>query len=309
MSNLNDAAGLRMPYGKTGSQFDTEFEPATGTIWGYMNPRGTPCFNMGMLKDIRAHDSALEANHGQVNVAGEPYRASYYVLASRKPEVFNLGGDLALFVLLIKTGDREALAHYARLCIDDLYPRMQNFFCPNLTTISLVQGDALGGGLECALSSNVIVAEESAQLGLPEVLFNLFPGMGALSLLTRRIGMRAAEEFILSGHIMSAAAMHERGIVDVLAKDGEGEATTRDWILRNARRQNAMQALFRTRQLVHPITRQELDSITDLWVEAALRLRERDLKMMNRLVRSQVRRMESGHPADVTEQLVAEAIA
>ena len=44
-----------------------------------------------------------------------------------------------------------------------------------MTTISLVQGDALGGGFESALSSDIIVAEESAQLGLPEILFNLFP--------------------------------------------------------------------------------------------------------------------------------------
>jgi DSF synthase len=311
MSNMSDAVGLRLPYGKANSQFETAFEPATGTIWGYMNPEERPCFSLGLLRDIRAHDNALASNRGQVNIDDETYGASYYVLASRKRGIFNLGGDLALFALLIKTGDRDALAHYARLCIDNLYPRMQNFFCPNLTTISLVQGDALGGGLECALSSNIIIAEESAQLGLPEVLFNLFPGMGALSQLTRRIGMRAAEEFILSGRTMPAAEMHACGIVDVLAKDGEGEAATRDWISRNAKRQNAVQALFRARQFVHPITRQELDSIADLWVEAAFRLRDRDLKMMNRLVRSQVRRMESGHPvaSDNIEEPATEAVA
>ncbi len=63
------------------------------------------------------------------------------------PGVFNLGGDLALFVLLIKSREREALAHYAKLCIDNVYARVQNYHCPWLTTISLVQGDALGGGL------------------------------------------------------------------------------------------------------------------------------------------------------------------
>ena len=61
-------------------------------------------------------------------------------------------------------------------------------------------------------------------MGLPEILFNLFPGMGAYSLLARRIGLRAAEELILSGKVLPAAKLHEMGIVDVLAKDGEGEA-------------------------------------------------------------------------------------
>jgi len=173
MSNMRDALGLCVPYGRANSQYQTEFEPATSTVWGYFKPKGTACFSLGLLKDIREHDDALAANGGQIDFNGQFTKVKHYVLASRTPKVFNLGGDLALFVLLIKARDRDALAHYARLCIDNMYPRIRNFFCPDLTTISLVQGDALGGGFESALSSDVIVAEESAQLGLPEILFNL----------------------------------------------------------------------------------------------------------------------------------------
>jgi DSF synthase len=309
MSNMHDVVGLRIPYGKTNSQYQTEFEPGNGTIWGYFNPRGTPCFSLGLLKDIRAHDEALAANGGQIEVGGEMCRADYYVLGSRTAQVFNLGGDLALFMLLIKARDRDALARYAKLCIDDLYPRIRNFFCPTLTTISLVQGDALGGGFECALSSDVIVAEETAQLGLPEVLFNLFPGMGAYSLLSRRIGMRAAEALILSGNVLSAKRLHEMGVVDVLAPAGEGESVVRRWIASNARRRNAMQAIYHARQCVQPVTREELDSVTDLWVDAALRLEERDLRMMSRLVRSQGRRMEANHPVEARREPTAAMIA
>lgn len=305
MTNLRDAEGLRLPYGKANTQFETEFEPATGTIWGYFNPKGTPCFSLGLLKMIREHDSALAVNGGQVDVSGIASKAHYYVLGSRVPRVFNLGGDLALFVLLIKSRDREALAHYAKLCIDNMYPRMQNFYSSTLTTISLVQGDALGGGFECALSSDVIVAEESAQLGLPEILFNLFPGMGAYSLLARRIGMRAAEELILSGRVLPARQLHEMGVIDVIAKDGEGEIAVRDWIAKNAKRRNGVQAVFKARKLVQPVTREELDAITDTWVDAAMRLEDRDLKMMSRIVRAQMRRMESGDVMDVTAEALA----
>ena len=306
MSNMRDVLGLCVPYGKAKSQYQTEFEPATSTIWGYFKPRGTACFSLGLLKDIREHDDALAANGGQIDINGQPSKAKFYVLASRTPKVFNLGGDLALFVLLIKARDRDALAHYARLCIDNMYPRIRNFFCPDLTTISLVQGDALGGGFESALSSDVIVAEESAQFGLPEILFNLFPGMGAYSLLTRRIGMRAAEELILSGRMVSAKQLHEMGVVDVLAQDGQGESTVRDWIMRNARRRNGMQAVFQARQLVQPVTREELDAVTNAWVDAALRLEDRDLKMMGRIVRAQMRRLESGDVTDITATALAE---
>ena len=309
MSNMRDVIGLRLPYGKATSQYLTEFDPVTGTVWGYFNPKGTPCFSLGLLKDIRLHDNALAVNAGAVEVDGELRKAHYYVCGSRVARVFNLGGDLALFVLLIKARDRDALAHYARLCIDNMYPRIQNYFCPTLTTISLVQGDALGGGFECAMSSDVLVAEESAQLGLPEILFNLFPGMGAVSLLTRRIGLRAAEELILSGKVLPAAKLHEMGIVDVLAKDGEGEAAVTEWIMRNDRRRNGLQAVHRTRQQVSPITREELDAVADTWVDAALRIEDRDLKMMGRIVRSQMRRMEQGDVVDITAEAVAEAMA
>lgn len=306
MSNMNDAIGLRTRYGKSKSQYETEYEPATGTLWGYFKPKGNACFSLGLLKDIREHDSALAANGGRIEVDGELQKVNYYVLGSRASAVFNLGGDLALFVLLIKSRDREALAHYAKLCIDNLYPRIQNFFCPTLATISLVQGDALGGGFECALSSDVIVAEESAQLGFPEILFNLFPGMGAYSLLARRIGMRAAEELILSGRVMSAKELHEMGVVDVLAPRGQGETAVMDWIAKSRKRRNGLQAVFRARQLVHPVTREELDAITDTWVDAALRLEDRDLKMMSRIVRAQMKRMDSGETTDITAEALAE---
>ncbi len=306
MSNMNDATALRVPYSRAQAQYQTEYEPATGTLWGYFDPRGTPCFSLGLLKDIREHDAAFEANGGRIRIGDEWFRPAVYVAASRTPRVFNLGGDLALFVLLIKSRDRDALAHYARLCVDAMDARIRRYGRTDLTTISLVQGDALGGGFESALSSDVIVAEESAQMGLPEILFNLFPGMGAFSLLARRLGLRQAEELILSGRILPAAKLHEMGVVDVLAKDGEGEAAVREWIAGNARRRNGMQAVFAARGRVFPVTRDELDAIADIWVDAAFRLGERDLRMMGRIARAQLRRIEIGDVSDVAAAALAE---
>jgi DSF synthase len=299
MSNMNDAMGLCIPYGRQDSLYETQFEPALGAVWAYLNPQGIACYGPGLLKAMIAHDSALTAQGGRVEVEGELHPVSYYVTGARTPGIFNLGGDLALFVMLIKAGDRQALAQYAKLCIDVQHPRSQSFFCPGITSIALVQGDALGGGFECALASDVIIAEESAQLGFPEILFNLFPGMGACSLLSRRIGMRAAEELILSGRMLPAYKLHEMGVIDVLAPNGRGESAVREWIATNAKRRNGMQAVFRSRQFVSPVTRQELDGIVELWVDAALRLGERELKMMSRLARAQARRMDQAHPEEL----------
>ena len=305
MSNLKDAVGLCVPYGSF-SQFEPEFEPAIGTIWGYMHPKGTPCFNPTLLKDIRNHDAELEANGGRIQVNDAWHDVRYYIAASRA-HAFNLGGDLALFMMLIKTRDAAALTQYARMCIDNLYPRIHNYGCSTLTTISMVQGDALGGGFECALTSDVVIAEESAKMGLPEIIFNLFPGMGAYSLLARRIGVRAAEEFILSGRLYTARKLHEIGIVDVVAPDGQGESAVRGWIAANARRRNGLQGVLRARQAVHPIRREELDAIAETWVEAALRLEERDLRMMNWLIRGQSMRNESGEGQELAAPRLAQS--
>jgi DSF synthase len=307
MSNMSDVVGLRAPCARRYSELEYEFEPLSGTLWGFMKQRGNACFNLGILKDIRDHDEALSANGGCVEFEGSLQRVNWYVAASRVPKVFNLGGDLALFLLLIKARDRDALAHYARLCIDNVYARINNYGCSSVTTISLVQGDALGGGFETALSSDVLIAEESAQMGLPEILFNLFPGMGAYSLLARRIGMREAEKLILSGRVLTAAKLHEMGIVDVLAKDGEGETAVRDWIAANAKRRNGLQGVLRAREQVFPVKREELDAVADTWVDCALRLEDRDLRMMGRVVRAQMRRMDEGGVADFTAEALAAA--
>ena len=142
-------------------------------------------------------------------------------MGSKIRGVYNLGGDLSLFREAITSQNRLQLLAYGRKCIDNLYPWSRNLELP-LTTVALVEGDALGGGFECALSASVLVAEESARMGFPEVLFNLFPGMGAYSFLSRKIGRRLTEELITGGNIYSARQLYDMGIVDVLAPDGAG---------------------------------------------------------------------------------------
>jgi len=285
-----DIAAIAGLFNRKYRQIEVRFDPENAVAWTYLNPSGVPCFNLGLLEELRAHDSTIEANGGRILYKGELRQIRYYVGASRTQNVFNLGGDLALFLKLIASQDRDALMNYAKLCVDSVYPRICNYNSP-LTTISLVQGEALGGGFEAALSSNVIIAERRSRMGMPEILFNLFPGMGAYSLLSRRVGMKRAEDMILSGRIYTAKELHELGVVDLLVEDGCGEAGVRDFIRRNEPRRNGMQAVFSCRQQLHPVTYDEMLNITNIWVNAALRLEEKDLKLISRLARSQFNRI------------------
>jgi DSF synthase len=273
-------------------QIETRFDPEFGIAWSYMNPTGAPCFNFGMLEELRAHEGAIEASGGRLLYHGDVHQVHYIVIASKVDDVFSLGGNLTKIVPLIQARDRDTLMKYAKLCIDNMHSRICSYHGP-ITTISLVQGEALGGGFETALASNVIIAEKRARMGLPEILFNLFPGMGAYSLLSRRVGMKRAEEMISSGQIYTAAQLHEMGVVDVVVEDGTGENALYDYVRRNERRRNGMQAMFSCRQQVDPIAYDEMLNITSIWVEAALRLDERDIKLMSRLGRSQLKRAQN----------------
>jgi DSF synthase len=247
--------------------------------WCYMHSVPRPCFSTKLLEELNDWCRHLRDY-------GETMGLRYHVIASTTPGVYNLGGDLDLFRNCASRGDREGLFAYGKSCIDALYANISHFD-QALTTISLVQGDALGGGFETALSSDVLIAERSAKLGFPEILFNLFPGMGAYSLLSRKIGPKQAERMILGGKLYTAEELHQIGLVDVLAEDGEGEAAVYDYIKRENRARNGFRAIREIREAADPITYRELMQILEKWVDTALRLESRDLKMMERLIARQ----------------------
>jgi DSF synthase len=282
---------LEIEYAQVTTRFDAEY----GVSWVLMNPREVPCFNPELLGELQCYNRSIEYCGGQIWSGGELHTIRYMVYASLTPGVFNLGGQLALFRELIRKGDRQGLAHYAKLCIDAMAARVRHYDLP-VVTISLVQGDALGGGFEAALTSDIIIAERSSQMGFPEILFNLFPGMGAYSFVARKIGHVQAEKIILSGKLYSAEELHEMGLVDVLVEDGAGEQAVYDYIRKQDRRCNGYMAVQKARHRFNPVTYQELMDIAAIWVDAALQLGEKDLKVMDRFVRSQQKLFEKNEP-------------
>ncbi len=267
-------------------QLHARFDRSTRAMWSHWTSAPRPCFNPGLLTDIRVYYNYLAESGGVVDCGDTEESIEYVILASGMPGVFNLGGDLDLFRQKIDNRDRTALATYGRACIDVLYRNYIGHGLP-VTTVSLVQGECLGGGFEAALSSDVIVAEKKSRFGFPEILFNLFPGMGAYSFLDRKVGQRTAEQIISSGKIYTAEEMRDLGVIDVVAEDSAGNEAIAALIKQRSRARNGLAALAATRRRVHQITYEELIDVVGIWVEAALRLTPRDLKLMQRLVSRQ----------------------
>lgn len=261
----------------------SRYDPELRAMWCYMRPTSRPCFTSDFVAEMRHFQNSIEqrARNDAENSRRDGLR--FHVIASNVPGVFNLGGDLALFLKLIRAGNREGLLHYMKSCIEVVHVTSS---LP-ITTIALVQGEALGGGFEAALAARILIAERRAHMGLPEILFNLFPGMGAYSLLARKLDPARAERLILSGRVYSAEELYEMGVVDVLAEDGQGEEAVMAYMKKHIRAHNGYEAMHKIRQAYHSISYDELMHIGAMWVDAALRLGERDLRIMERIARTQ----------------------
>jgi DSF synthase len=271
------------------TQLEIAFDEQDKILWVYLTPLGRPSVTLEIAREIRTMQRSIQQQFRERPAhTAAPIR--YLVSSSRIPGVYNLGGDLRLFAQLIRAQDREGLLDYATACVDIVYLNAVNLELP-MITVSLVRGDALGGGFEAAISSNLVIAERSVKFGLPEMLFNLFPGMGAYSLIARRIGAAHAERMILSTRIYSAEELYEIGLVDVLADDGKGEEAVYEYVEQFGRRHSAHCAVYNMRRRVNTVTHEELLDIARIWVDAALALDEAALRRMERLAAAQDRRI------------------
>lgn len=285
------------------SQLLTQYDRERKVVWHYLNSQPRPCFTTTLLDEM--HDVQNRVRQYRAWSPENADNIRYLVLASANSLVFSLGGDLDLFARFIAEKDRAGLRAYANMCIDCVYDYSLHLHQNGITTIALVQGKALGGGFEAALSCNVIVAERGTQLGFPEILFNLFPGMGAYSFLIRRIDRIRAENFLRHGDQYSAEALYDMGVVDVLADPGEGVRAVHDYVRRYDRNRNGLTAIQQLREWHNPLGRDELVRISDLWVESAMLVSERDLRTMRRLTSAQYR-LFSGAAVPTTAERVAE---
>ncbi len=268
--------------------YEVNFDAEYGALWARLRSDSPRNFTPEVVAALRQGQTRVESRLREELKAGRADRLRYQILASSVPGIFSLGGDLTLFRRLIRKRDRNGLLRYACACIDLVYTNAVNYKLP-VTTISLVQGQALGGGFEAALAANVVIAERQSKLGLPEVMFNMFPGMGAYQLLTRRLSPAQAEDLILSGRTHSAEELYEMGLIDVLAETGDGEAAVMRYIKKRHRQFDANQGLRRAIQAAHPLNYGALIRVAEVWVEQAMALKGRDLELMDYLIRAQQR--------------------
>ena len=282
--NLIDHTACR-PFTEAGhlSQIAAYYEEGRNVMWMMLRSYPRPCFNQELIEDIMTLMYAAKASG---------LRFDFWVTGSLVPNMYNVGGDLSFFVDSIVNNKREALRAYARACVDCVHAAARGFDVGAIS-LSMIEGTALGGGFEAALAHHYVRAQNTARMGFPEIAFNLFPGMGGYSLVSRKAGMKLAEELISTGESHTAEWFESRGLVDVLFQPGEAFTATRTFMDVLRPKLNGIRAMIRARQRVLQLSRSELMDITEDWVDAAFTLEEKDLSYMERLVMLQNRHTAS----------------
>lgn len=256
-----------------------------------MGVRPIQCYSLAAMAELQQIFNDISASPGLVR---------HFVMGSSVPGVFNFGGDLSLFVLLVRARDLESLRLYARRCIDLVW-WWENAAQLGVHTTALVQGDTLGGGLESALLHHTVIFEKSAQAGFPEVLFNLFPGMGGWNLTIRKGGYTVANDMVLSGQIYTADQLYRRGLIEYVAEDGRGEEILDHFVKMMEPRFRGTMAALQARRVAAPISYEALQVVVDQWATTAMSLTNRDMRLMERLARAQVRKVGGAESGAIEE--------
>lgn len=253
-----------------------------------MSPE-TPTFTIATLdafqvfvEDVRASARATQ---------GRPWR--YFHLTSLDPRTFSMGGDLQTIARIARERDRAEAREYGRKAAEVIYG-LWNSFGLDLITTACVAGKAFGAGFEAALACNRAVAHHAASFCLPESRFGLFPGMGATSLLQRRLGQQAMEAMIAERSVMTAQDALRAGLLQTLcpsdpaamemgaaAAGGESRWAT----LMDCRTKTKAREAFSLDEVVSTTTR---------WAECVVSLPPADLEALERVARMQAGRSGAG---------------
>jgi enoyl-CoA hydratase/carnithine racemase len=167
---------------------------------------------LSRVSDRNALSTAMAAELAAAAAAVRDTAARAVVLSSAAPGAFCVGADLKERGRLT---DAEFLSQ--RLVFRRAFAGILQLSVP---VVAAVHGFALGGGYELALCCDLIVADETAVVGLPEVRVGIVPGGGGTQLLPRRVGSGVAADLILTGRHVPAAEAARLGLIDRLVPAG-----------------------------------------------------------------------------------------
>jgi enoyl-CoA hydratase len=216
----------------------------------------SPCNEIGSLslEELESFSSALHDLESQLHAV---------IVHSEMKAGFCAGADLRELYRRSREMKKKDAARGVRDFLERIHRVLNTIDASPLTTIAAVHGVTFGGGLELALSCDLIIADKTARFAFPELRLGLIPGFGGIPRLKRDVGNAVVRDLLLTGRSFNSTKAQQIGLVSQLVAEGEA--------LRAARATAAQVRKFdretsaAAKRFIKPIPYEELKAEIDIF--------------------------------------------
>jgi enoyl-CoA hydratase/carnithine racemase len=174
----------------------------------------SPCNELGSLslEDLEQFALALEQLEKSAHAL---------ILHSELKSGFCAGADLRELYQRSQEMGREDAVRQIREFLERIHGVLNRIDASPLTTIAAVHGVTFGGGLELALTCDLIIADKTARFAFPELRLGLIPGFGGIPRLKRDAGNAVIRDLLLTGRSFNSTKAQQIGLVSQVVSEGE----------------------------------------------------------------------------------------
>src|SRR5712691_2236175 len=227
--------------------------------------RREPCNEIGTqsLEELEQLASALPALEEA---------ADALIIYSKMTPGFSAGGDLRELHRRIEETERQAALAGIREFHQRIHHVMNVLDASPLTTIAAVHGIVFGGGLELALTCDLIIADKTARFCFPELRLGLIPGFGGIPRIKRDLGNAVVRDLLLTGRSFNVTKAQQIGLISQVVAEGEALRVARATAaqLRKFDRATAASAKRFIKPIPYDELRQEIEIVCDLYARPAV---------------------------------------
>ena len=191
--------------------------------------------------------------------------AQALIVHSRLNSGFSAGADLRETYFRIQNVERQAAAASVRESLERTHHVMNRIDASPLTTIAAVHGVTFGGGLELALTCDLIIADKTARFCFPELRLGLIPGFGGIPRLKRDLGNAVVRDLLLTGRSFNSAKAQQIGLVSQVVAEGQALRVARSTAAQVAKFDRRAAAV--AKKFIKPIPYDELRREIDIFCE------------------------------------------
>ena len=190
---------------------------------------------------------------------------SVCIIASAKKSVFSAGGDLRELYQRAAAAPESERGAGVREFLERIHSVLNSIDAAPFVTIAAIHGICFGGGLELALTCDMIIADKMARFSFPELRLGFIPGFGGIPRLKRDLGNAVVRDLLFTGRTVNAARANAVGLVAQLAGEGEVLRVARSTANQIKKFDPLTQAT--AKQFIKPIPHDELRREIDLFCE------------------------------------------